>query len=446
MTGSPLYQSQRAMRKVREQAFGQGVIALLDVGSSKISCIVLSFDGAMRGTKGGGVGDLGGQPSFKVLGTRTVQSRGVEFGEIVSMAETERAIRTVVLASQQMANERVDHVVACFSGGQPRSYGLDGAVLLEDSVVTEVEIGRVLGDCQIPDIGAGRDILHAQPVNFSVDQRTGLGDPRGQLGQTLTTDLHLLTVDHAAVANLAYCIRRCDLDLAGLATSGYVAARAVLVEDEQELGAVCIDMGGGTTSLTIFKKKHMIHAETIRIGGNHVTRDIHQLLNVPMATAERLKNLHGGVEVTGKDDREMLALSGDTGDWERDSRHVSRADLIGIIRPRVEEILEEVRTCLDHAGFKCEPSTQVVLTGGASQIAGLDGLAAQKLQCQVRIGRPLRVAGQPQSLAGAEHAAVVGLSLFAAQPKDECWDFDLPTTSATGRVVARTIKWLRRNW
>ena len=229
-------------------------------------------------------------------------------------------------------------------------------------------------------------MLHAQPVNFALDHRSGLGDPRGQIGHRLACDMHMLTIDTRAIQNILYCVQRCDLELAGLASSAYVSGVASLVEDEQELGAACIDMGGGSTSLSIFMKKHMIYADTVRMGGDHVTSDISKGLQIPLGTAERIKTIHGGLFATGMDDREMIALGGDTGDWELDQRTVSRAELIGIMRPRVEEILEEVRACLDGAGFEHLPSQQIVLTGGASQIPGLDGLAPKILGQQVRIG------------------------------------------------------------
>jgi cell division protein FtsA len=289
-------------------------------------------------------------------------------------------------------------------------------------------------------------VLHAQPVNFVLDHRTGLIDPRGQIGSELSCDMHMLTVDAQVVQNLAYCVKRCDLELAGLASSAYVSAISALVEDEQELGAACIDMGGGATGLSIFIKKHMIYADSVRMGGDHVTRDISQGLKVSMATAERIKTFYGGLVATGMDDREMIEIGGDTGDWEHDRRTVSRAELIGIMRPRVEEILEEVRVRLDAAGFDHLPSQQIVLTGGASQIPGLDGLASKVLGQQVRLGRPLRVHGLPQAATGPGFATAVGLCLFAAHPQDEWWDFEIPVDRLPARSLKRAVQWFRDNW
>ena len=441
-----LYQQQRAMRAMRRAAMQRGVIAILDIGSAKIGCLVLRFDGPEQFHGVEGVGSLAGQSAFRVIGAATTRSRGVRFGEIDAMAETERAIRTAVQQAQKMAQTRVDHVIATFSGAHPRSYGLAGSVDLIGATVSEDDIARGLAACELPDIGPGREVLHAQPVNFALDHRTGLADPRGQAGNRLSVDMHVLTVDADVVRNALYCIRRCDLEVAGLASSAYASGISSLVEDEQELGAACIDMGGGSTGMSIFIKKHMIYADSVRLGGDHVTSDISKGLHVPWATAERLKNFYGGVVATGVDDREQIEIGGQSGDWEKDRRTVSRSELIGIMRPRVEEILEEARTRLDAAGFEHLPSQQIVLTGGASQIPGLDGLAPKILGQQVRIGRPLRVQGLPQAATGPGFASAVGLCLFAAHPQDEWWDFAVPSDGYPGRSLRWAMKWFKNNW
>ncbi|MEL6571931.1 MAG: cell division protein FtsA [Pseudomonadota bacterium] len=440
-----LYESQRALRQMRKAAMQRGVVAVLDVGTSKTACLILRFDGTTA-VEAEGIGSMAGQSSFRVIGAATTRSRGVRFGEVSAMQETERAIRTAVQAAQKMAQVRVDHVLVCFSGAHPRSYGLEGSLDLEGTTVSEMDVARVMAACEVPDYGDDREVLHAQPVNFALDHRSGLADPRGQVGNTLATDMHMLTVDALAIQNLFYCIRRCDLEVAGLASSAYVSAMASLVEDEQELGAACIDLGGGSAGISVFMRKHMIYADAVRMGGDHVTSDISMGLQVPTATAERIKTFYGGVVATGMDDREMIEIGGDTGDWEHDRRTVSRAELIGIMRPRVEEILEEVRVRLDAAGFENLPSQQIVLTGGGSQIPGLDGLASKILGQQVRLGRPLRVQGLPQAATGPAFSASVGMTLFAANPQDEWWDFEIPADRDPSKSFRRAVEWFKENW
>lgn len=442
---SDLYQTQRAMRGIRQAALQRGVVAVLDIGTTKIACMVLRFEPDLE-LRDDGVGPMAGQANFRVIGSATTRSRGVRFGEIDTMAETERAVRTAIQQAQKMAEQRVDHVIVGFSGGRPSSYGLAGEVEITSGKVREADIGRVLAACEIPPIGAGREVLHAQPVNFTLDHRTGLADPREHSGNRLGVDMHLLTVDQAVLENIAYCIKRCDLELAGIASSSYAAGLAAIVEDDRELGGACIDMGGGSTGVSVFMKRHLIFADNVRMGGAHVTADIAAGLHIPENAAERIKTLNGGVLATGKDDREYIDLGGDDPDWASERRRVSRGDLIAIMRPRVEEILEEVRSILDAAGFDKMPHQQIFLTGGACQIPGLDGLAARILGQNIRIGRPLRVQGMPHSLSGPSFAATVGLALWAAQPQDECWDFDLPAERYPAGSLRRAIRWFRNNW
>lgn len=442
-----LYEAQRAMRQMRRQAMARGVLAVLDVGTSKITCIILQFDGPGQFRETDGVGPMAGQSSFRVIGQFTTQSRGVRYGEIETMAETERCVRHAVQGAQKQAGVRVDHVIATISGGRPASYGLAGEIPLRSGKVTEEDVAAVLAACDAPDFGRNRDVLHAQPVNFAVDSRSGLADPRDIVGDRLAVDMHVLTLDGFAASNLVHCIRRCDLELAGVGSAAYAAGRAALVEDEQELGAACVDMGGGVTGVSLFLKKHMLFADAVRMGGDLVTRDISQGLRVPLQTAEWLKTRHGGLEATGRDDREMIDVTGETDeDWNGERRVVSRADLIGIMRPRVEEILDGVREILEAAGFDQMPSRQVVLTGGASQIPGLDTLAARILGYNVRVGRPLRIQGLAQQHTAPCHAATVGLALHAANPQDEWWDFEMPVERSGVVGLRRAYRWFRNNW
>ena len=441
-----LYETQRVMRRARKAAIQRGVIAVLDIGTSKIACFILKFENNKSGSSEDPVGSMVGQADFRIIGVATIKSRGIKFGDIELIRETERAIRTSVQAAQKMAGVRVDHVITCFSGGRPRSYGLAGNIQTENGMVNDRDIAGVLDSCEIPNYGLAREALHAQPVNFTLDDKNGLLDPRGQIGKELLVDMHLLTVDISSIETMLHCVKRCDLELAGVASSAYVAAISSLVEDEQEIGAACVDLGGGSTGVSIFLKKHMIYGDFVRIGGDHITSDISHGLQIPMALAERIKNVNGGLIATGMDDREMIQIGGETGDWEHDQRTVTRSELIGIIRPRVEEILEGVQETLVAAGFEFLPSQRIVLTGGTSQIPGLDQLASKILGQQVRMGKPLRVRGLPQAASGPAFSAIVGLSLFAAYPQDEWWDFEILNKNYAEKSFRRMTKWLRDNW
>ena len=439
-----LHEIQRAMRTMRRAALGRGLIAALDVGTSKVACFVLRLEEA-RAVDHADVGPMAGLGRVRVVGASATRSRGVRFGEVASLRETEAAIRTVVQAAERQAGERVDHVVAGLSGADPCSHGLSGAVLVKGEV-TEAHVARAMAECTPPDLGPDRHVVHAQPVHFALDHRVGLADPRGLVGQRLFCDMHMMCVDAEAARAVVEAVKRCDLEVAGLTASAHASGLAALVEDERELGAACVDIGGGATSVSIFVRRHMVHAASVRMGGDHVTSDVHKGLQISMGTAERIKTLHGGVHATGLDDREMIEVGGGTGDWEADRRAVSRAELIGVMRPRVEEILEEARAVLDAAGFEDLPSRKVVLTGGGSQVPGITELAGRVLGSQVRLGRPVRLRGVPETATGPAFSALTGLCLEAAQPEDERWDFALPQGEKSRAGLGRAVRWLRANW
>ncbi|MEM9764526.1 MAG: cell division protein FtsA [Pseudomonadota bacterium] len=440
----------RAMRGRLDIAIKRGRIGVIDIGSSKITCLILKLDparlDAARGADKLGTSLFG---AVEVVGGRCVQSRGVRRGEIVDMDEAARAIRNALLSAEQMAApkvERVDQVIVSFSGGRPESFSTLGEVETETGRVTERDIANALAEAPDPPIGEGRVVLHAQPVEVALDQQTGLTDPRGMTGRMLSVAVHVVTVAARPLANLMECVRQCDLDLAGVVAAPYAAGLASLVEDEQRTGSVAIDMGGGSTAFSVFLRDHLVCIDQVRFGGAHVTSDIAAGLMMTQTDAERIKTLHGGVIATGADDRDMIDAPKRGEEQSPERRQITRGMLIGVIRPRVEETLRLLRARLEELGVTEMPGCSFVLTGAASQMPGVDEMVTRILGRRPRVGRPLRIAGLPSGLTGPEHAAAVGLAVYALRPHDEIWDFEAPRPwSVQGRAV-ELVRWFRTSW
>ncbi len=438
--------SLRAMRERLRAALGRGLVGVLDVGSAKTCCMVLKVDGQrlQRAHAAGQGHDAFG--AIRIVGVGVTRSRGVRLGEIVDMEEACRAIRTALELAEKMAGERVDQVIGALSAARPESAGAAGEALVEGIEVAARDVARAVAACRPGAPGEGRELLHAQPVNFALDGVQGLADPRGMTGTRLACDVHMVTVAASPLRNFAQSVRRCDLELAGVVAAPYAAGLASLVEDERKLGAACIDLGAGATGLSIFLRGHLIHVDSARLGGDHITMDIANGLSMPTVAAERIKTLHGGAVATSLDDRELIEAPrlGDPGPEDR--RRISRALLIGVIRPRLEEILETARDRLREAGFQHLPGRRIVLTGGGAQLPGLEEIAQRILGRRARIGRPLRLAGLPPSAAGPAFATAAGLAIYAARPQDEIWDFETPLAPSGRGRLARTVRWFRDNW
>ncbi len=436
----------RAMRQRLKAALKRGLVAVLDVGTAKTVCFILKVDpNALDQAKGHGA-QHAAFGAMRVVGAGVTQSRGVRLGEINDLEEAQKAIRTALERAEKMAGARVDQVIACLSAARPQSFSSFGEVEIEGDTVSNRDISRALAACAWPARQSGREIIHSMPVNFTLDSATMAVDPRGMAAKYLSVDLMTVSVATAPLQNLATCVRRCDLELAGVVVAPYAAALSGMIEDEHKLGAACIDLGAGATNISIFLRNHLIYADSVRVGGDHLTNDIATALSMPTQSAERIKTLHGGAVATGLDDRELIEAPYIGAGGATDRRRISRSALIGVIRPRLEEVFEDVRRSLDQAGFDNLPGRRIVLTGGGAQLTGVEEVAQRVLGRTVRIGRPLRIAGLPENASGPDFSAAVGLALYAARPQDELWDFEQVGGFSSRARVANAWRWFRDNW
>ena len=446
------YEFQKKLQRHKREAVSRGVIAVLDIGTSKIICMILRFDPNVQHSGELPSDNIARHACFEVVGVRNIQSRGVRFGEIVDMKETERDIRQAIQEAQKMAQVRVDHAIVCFSGGRAQSYNLHHSTQLEGQTVSERDIVRVMAGCDTRPTHPDFETLHFMPIRFALDDQGDLSHPLDQVGYQLGVEMHKLDVEKRVINNVLNCVKSCDLQIAGLVNSAYASGISVLTEDEKQLGAACIDMGAGTTSVSVFVRRHLVYSACVRMGGDHVSRDISYGLNVSDTMVERIKNHYGGVVATRADDRDFIGVGQNTGDWDYDSKKISRADLISVMEPRLREILEEVRMKLEEANFYNLVSQRIVLTGGASQVMGMEGFASRILGHQVRIGRHLRIKGAPQTSTTAAYAAAVGSVLSFTNPQDEFWDFDssgLPMGFGQRQAmgyVHRLFASIKENW
>jgi cell division protein FtsA len=381
-------------------------VSVLDIGSTKITCLIAN----LRPIDGSGL--LPNRThTAELVGFGHQRSRGVKGGSIVDMDAAEQAIRLAVDAAERMSGLTVESLIVNLTCGKLASEAYAASVSIGGHEVEDADIARVLEAGSAHSIKDGRSVVHALPIGFSLDEAHGIRDPRGMLGEALGVDMHVVTAESAPVRNILLCVERCHLHVDAAVASPYAAGLAALVDDEAELGAAVVDMGGGTTSLAVFHEGRFVHASVIKVGGDHVTNDIARGLGTPIAHAERLKTLHGSPLPCPSDEREFLTVP-HTGEHDDVPSQVPRSALVRIIKPRLEETLELVRDRLVQSGFAGTAGRCVVLTGGASQLTGATEVARRILGKQVRIGRPLGISGLPESAKGPAFSAAVGLAVY----------------------------------
>jgi cell division protein FtsA len=420
------------------------LVAALDVGTSKIACLIarLKPQAATHNMP------RHRTHSVDVIGFGHTYARGIKGGAVVDLQAAEEALRHALDMAERSAKLQLESVMVSVSAGKPSSELMSASVTVTGSTVADHDIARVIAAGSQHSARPGRAVLHSLPIGYSLDGVSGIQDPRGMLGRSFGIDMHVMTADMSVVRNLMYAIESCHIDVASMVASPYAAALSALADDEGHLGAALIDMGAGTTTIAVLSGGRFVHGDGFGLGGHHVTMDIARGLNTRIADAERIKTLYGSVLAGGSDERDMISVPPVDQD-ERDAPHyVSRAQLVRIIKPRVEEILEMVRDRLGTSPFAAEPRGRVVMTGGAAQLTGLPELATQILRRPVRVGRPLGIGGLPDEAKGPAFAVATGLLVYPQLAHLEPSETRSARHSMTGTggYFARVGRWLRESF
>ena len=419
------------------------ILSVLDVGASKIVCLIARLtpmqpSDALRGRT----------HRCKVLGIGHQRSSGVKGGVVVDLQSAEHAVRLAIDAAERMAGVEVGGVIVNMSGGLLASHRFSAKIDLRGKTVAEHDVHRVIEAAAMTNPDPNRTVLHAIPTGFRLDATKDVLDPKGMIGAELGVNLHVASCDSAAARNLMLVIERCHLRVEAMVATPYAAGLSTLVDDEAELGAAVVDFGGGSTTVGVLSRGRLIHVDAVAVGGIHVTRDVARGLNVSVTDAERLKTLYGACIASPSDDRETISVHRLGEDMDHPSC-LPKSELLRIIRPRVEEILELVRDRLRASGHNAHAGRRLVMTGGACQLTGLPELARAIISDQARIGRPLGVEGLPESGKSPSFAAAVGLMVYPQMAGLEHFESARPfsrQSQSEGGYAARVGRWLKESF
>lgn len=420
------------------------VVSVLDIGSTKVVCMI----GRLTPRKESSV--LPGRThNVEVIGIGHQRSRGMKSGVIGDLEAVESVVRLAVDAAERMAGLTVESLIVNISAGRIGSDVYTATIDLGGQEVEAGDLKRVLTAASQQSLSQDRALLHSLATGFSLDGERGIRDPLGMFGDVLGVDMHVVTAERAALKNLELCINRAHLTVEGVVATPYASGLAALVDDEVELGCAAIDMGGGTTTISVFAEGKLIHTDAIGIGGHHVTTDLARGLSTRIEDAERLKVVHGSAFSNSADERDVISIP-PIGEDDRDlPTQVPRALVTRIIRARIEETLEMIRDRIHASGFSPVVGKRVVLTGGASQLTGLPEAARRILARNVRIGRPMGVSGLPAAAKGPAFSTAVGLMIYPQVADQEIsigqGGLFSPFGMANSRV-ARVGQWLKESF
>src|SRR5258707_6920689 len=304
-----------------------GLVAALDVGSSKIACII-------------GRAEHGG---IQVLGSALHDATGMGSGAGKNLDLAEQSIRKAVDAAEQLADHRIQDVILAVQCGQPKSLNTRAEASPAGTLINDAHLRALLADAKRRCKEEGFETIQAAPTGYVVDSSRGVSDPRGMFCERLGVSVHAVAVRSGPLQNLKLAVERCHLTIGRQLYAPYATALATLTPDEMSLGVTLIEMGAGCTSIAVFIEDALVHVDSVPLGGAHITADIAKMLSAPLGAAERIKTLYGSAlgEIDAGADLIEVPLMGEEG--ERGSDRVRRSVLTRIIQARLEEILGEIQ-------------------------------------------------------------------------------------------------------
>ena len=395
----------------------EGLITSLDIGSSKVS--------AMIAQKGDG-GEL------IVLGTGQRESRGVKRGYIADMATTEAAVREAVEQAERIAGLNIENVWVGFSAGGLVSdvaeveFELGGHRVEQGDIDALLSAGRNSIDPQ------GRMVLHAQPALYTLDGLTGVKKPLGLHADRLGVHIHVVAADGSPVRNLDLCVRSAHLEVKSIIASPVATGLACLSDEERELGVALIELGAGITNVSLFAGGMLVGLSSIPVGAQDITDDIAGAFGTRRQYAERMKCFHGSANASPRDNHDMIPVTPISAEDGGEGTQITKAQLIGVIRQRLEQQMGEIRGALERLKFDGPVGRQVILTGGGAELKGIADYAQQALGRSVRIGRPRGLTALPEAHSGPAFATLAGLAFYAASDP-----VDLRAIAPQGQAIIR---------
>ncbi|MCC6810062.1 MAG: cell division protein FtsA [Deltaproteobacteria bacterium] len=399
----------------------EGIVVGLDIGTTKICCIV------GEATENG----------LDVIGIGTAPSKGLKKGVVINIEATVSAIRRAVEEAELMAGVDIGQVYAGISGGHIKGFNSHGTVAVKDGEVTESDIARVIESAKAVAIPLDREIIHVLPQEFVVDDQDGIKEPLGMSGVRLEARVHIVSGAVTSAQNIIKCANKTGLNVSDIVLQQLASSHAVLNEDEKDLGVGLVDIGGGTTDLAIWSGGSIVHTSVLPIGGNHVTNDIAVGLRTPTDEAENIKQKHGVAlaSMVHKDDAIEVASVGG-----RKNRQLSKQILAEIIEPRIEEIFTLVKKEIHKTGHEELLASGVVVTGGSAIMPGVLELAEDVLGLPIRLGQPQGVGGLADVVRSPMYATAVGLVLFGARNIDAS-NLRMPGENVYSKVRTRMREW-----
>ena len=400
------------------------LIAGIDIGTTKVCAVVAAADG----------------PRLGVLGAGSVPSAGLRKGIVINLSETIDSIRAALELAEERSKTVVESAYVSLGSAYQRGVNRSGTTEVRgrNHEITSEDIQRAIAAARDMEVADGYEVIHVLTQQFKVDDEPGIEDPKGMYGRELSVNLHLVVTASSVLQNIVSAVNKAGVAADGVVMQQLASAESILSNDEKELGAFLIDIGGGTTDLAVYSQGAIWHSEVIPLGGNLITKDIAIGTKAPISEAELVKKAVGSVFPESVPVEEVVEIT-EVGSGRE--KTIQRQLICRIIQARCDELLNRVARITQAIGVNNELATGVVLTGGGALLDGFRDRAEKILRMPVRIGYPVNLVGPDHETYHPAFCTALGLLRYAHELRKE-----VPLARAKpvyGRSRARTDRMKR---
>ncbi len=370
-------------------------IACIDMGSSKIVCVIAAISGN----------------NVRFLGYSHKESKGISSGAISDMRLAQKSITSTVIEAERMASVNIEKLVVSISGNQTKSSRLESSVKISSSMVKSSDIANLASKVRADFRRKNRETIHLIPLQYNIDDSSVVENPRYMSGNKLFAKFHALTTSKTTTLNIENCLKKCQISVNNYISEPFASALACLSENEMNLGTLLIDFGGDVTSFSLILEGKLVYVSSVPIGGNHITKDIATILGIDYLKAEKIKNLNSSLLLSNLEEEEKMT---DFNSQEENKlNNLTKKDLRDIIQCRIEEILDRSKKVIEESQIPDFLINKIVLTGGVCQTIGIDKITEEIYEKDVRIGYPNNLKNIPEDLNSTSYCTIIGMLIFS---------------------------------
>ncbi len=368
----------------------------LDIGNSKISCVIADYKTTEK---------------INILSIVSVPNNNIKKNIILNFENLHNQIKSLVNEAEKLSQTKLNSINLNLSLLNSNSYYYDSAIELKNERISELHLKKIINQSEYFNNQSEKFEVFNNITSYDIDNNLYFNAPIGNYSDNIKINFYKINIQKKYSDNISSVIKKLKLNIDNYIPSPLSSSLSSLTKDEKELGTICIDLGHSTSSISVFENNKFVYGDAIGVGSNNVTLDIARGLSTNISSAERLKTLYGSLVSSPSDDHEIIEIPIISGD-KNSFKQITRSSLNAIIRPRIEETLEMIWQKIKDNNLNNKKLNNVVLTGGGAMMDNIEKYVETIFASGVRVSNPLEQLNLDNNFKKPNFCDIIGSILY----------------------------------